>query len=269
MGNSESILAELSASSAERAEQRKDWEQIRRVLQDREHERYGVFAESLRQPGLSVVAEFKKRSPSKGLIRENWPITEAVRAYERGGASAISVLTEETRFGGSLEDLAAAARETALPTIRKDFITDPLQLIEARAAGADAALLIVAAFTKDDQKLEEMRYFGQSLGLEILLEVHDPEDLARALTLDPEMIGINNRNLNDPHLSTDIQTTWALLDRMPPGVVVVTESGYTLDEYSLQQLEQLSFKRVDAVLIGEALMRSPKPEAAVRRLTAL
>jgi indole-3-glycerol phosphate synthase len=218
------------------------------------------FKEALIRPGLSVIAEFKRGSPSAGPIAPDADIAATVAAYERGGAAAISVLTDEPHFHGSLEDLERARAATALPILRKDFIVDPYQLWEARVAGADAVLLIVAALADEDLRLlwEE----ATALDLDCLVEVHDEEDLERALELlDPEVLGINNRNLHD--LSVDTQTTSELVTDVPAGITIVAESGYG----SPDQLAELDRIGVDAVLIGETLMRSQDPEASVREMT--
>ncbi|MEO7197577.1 MAG: indole-3-glycerol phosphate synthase TrpC [Solirubrobacterales bacterium] len=217
------------------------------------------FKEALVRPGLAVIAEFKRGSPSAGLIDPDADVPSVVSAYERGGAAAISVLTDERNFHGSLADLEQARAATTLPILRKDFIVDPYQLWEAAIAGADAALLIVAALADEDLNLlfEE----ASTLDLDCLVEVHDEEDLERALRLDPEVIGINNRNLKD--LRVDIATTAELITDVPAGKTVVAESGYT-DRAQIEELDRIG---VDAVLIGERLMRSSNPESMVRQLT--
>jgi len=209
--------------------------------------------------GLSVIAEFKRGSPSAGSIYPDADVATVVSAYERGGAAAISVLTDEEHFGGSLADLEQARAASRLPILRKDFIVDPYQLWESVIAGADAVLLIVAALADEDLRLlwEE----AGALDLDCLVEVHDDEDLERALELDADVIGINNRNLHD--LRVDIATTEDLLTDVPAGKTVVAESGYQERE----QIEELDRIGVDAVLIGETLMRSADPEATVRLLT--
>jgi indole-3-glycerol phosphate synthase len=218
------------------------------------------FKEALIRPGLSVIAEFKRGSPSAGSIAAGADVAEIVAAYERGGAAAISVLTDEPNFHGSLADLERARAATVLPILRKDFIVDPYQLWEAAIAGADAALLIVAALADEDLRLlwEE----AGALDLDCLVEVHDEEDLDRALELlDPDVIGINNRDLRD--LKVDTDTTEELITDVPAGITVIAESGYSTPE-QLQELDRIG---VDAVLIGEALMRSGDPEARVREMT--
>jgi indole-3-glycerol phosphate synthase len=217
------------------------------------------FMEALSHPGTSLIAEHKRRSPSAGMIREGSSVEEIVQAYERGGAAAISVLTEETHFGGSLEDLYEARRATQLPILRKDFCVDLYQLYEAKVAGADAILLVVGSLRRED--LERLHAEAQALDLDAIVEVHDEEELDCALELDVDVIGINNRNLED--FTVDIQTTVDLLAAIPTGKTVVSESGIR----TRPEIEELERVGVDAVLIGETLMRAPDPEAAVRDLT--
>jgi indole-3-glycerol phosphate synthase len=217
------------------------------------------FAEALARPGTSLIAEHKRRSPSAGTIREGASCAEIVSAYERGGAAAISVLTEAAHFGGSLADLREARAATELPILRKDFTIDPYQLYEAKLAGADAVLLVVGALTRDE--LATLHAQAGELDLDALVEIHDDEELERALEIDCDVIGINNRNLAD--FSVDIQRTFDLLADVPAGKVVVSESGI----HHRGQIEELEQVGVDAVLVGETLMRAPDPEAAVRELT--
>ncbi len=217
------------------------------------------FSEALVRPGFSVIAEFKRRSPSAGAISEATTVPEQVGAYERGGAAALSVLTDERHFGGSLEDLRAARAACGLPILRKDFIVDPYQLFEAAVYGADAVLLIVRAL--DDEALREMQQIARGLDLDCLVEVHDGEELERALRLDAEAIGINNRNLDSGVV--DVATTYELMPDVPAGKTVVAESGIS----SRAELEELERVGVDAVLIGSALMVAPDPEALTRELT--
>lgn len=217
------------------------------------------FAEALARPGTSLIAEHKRRSPSAGSIREGAGCAEIVSAYERGGAAAISVLTEEAHFGGSLADLREARAATELPLLRKDFTIDPYQLYEAKLAGADAVLLVVGSL--DDSRLASLYAQARELDLDAIVEIHDDEELERALELDCDVIGINNRNLED--FSVDIQRTFDLLADVPAGKVVVSESGI----HHRGQIEELEQVGVDAVLVGEVLMRAADPEAAVRDLT--
>jgi len=217
------------------------------------------FAEALSRPGTSLIAEHKRRSPSAGAIREGASCAEIVKAYERGGAAAVSILTEEAHFGGSLADLREARAATELPILRKDFTIDPYQLYEAKLAGADAVLLVVGSL--DDSQLGSLYLQARELDLDALVEIHDDEELERALELDFDVIGINNRNLED--FSVDIQRTFDLLADVPAGKVVVSESGI----HHREQIEELEQVGVDAVLVGEALMRAPDPETSTRELT--
>jgi indole-3-glycerol phosphate synthase len=217
------------------------------------------FAEALSHPGTSLIAEHKRRSPSAGTIREGSSCAEVVSAYERGGAAALSVLTEEAHFGGSLADLREARAASELPVLRKDFTIDRYQLYESKAAGADAVLLVVGAMTQGE--LAGLYREARALDLDAIVEIHDEEELDLALEVDADVLGINNRDLED--FSVDIQRTFDLLADVPAGKVVVSESGIQ----SREQIDELEQVGVDAVLIGEALMRAPDPEAAVRELT--
>jgi len=218
------------------------------------------FSEALVRPGLSVIAEFKRRSPSAGEISATATVAEQVGAYERGGAAALSVLTDELHFGGSLEDLRVARAASSLPILRKDFIVDPYQLYEAAVNGADAVLLIARAL--DDDELGELYVGARGLDLDCLVEVHDAEELERALQLDVDVIGINNRNLEQG--TVDVATTYELMPDVPAGKTVVAESGIS----ARVELEELERVGVDAVLIGSALMGAADPEALARELTA-
>jgi len=220
------------------------------------------FSEALTLPGISVIAEHKRRSPSAGEIRRDATVVEIVGAYERGGAAALSILTEERHFGGSLDDLREARAASVLPILRKDFIVDPYQVYESAVAGADAILLIVAALDDDDLAL--LHREALALDLDVLVEVHDEDELERALeVVDADVIGINNRDLGD--FTVDIERTYELLSDVPAGKTVVSESGF----HSREQLDDLERVGVDAVLVGEGLMRAPDVEAACRALTGL
>jgi indole-3-glycerol phosphate synthase len=216
------------------------------------------FAGALREPGIAVIAEFKRRSPSAGTLHEAPDLHELLGAYERGGASALSVLTEGPNFDGTLEDLRAACTACELPILRKDFIVDDYQLYEAKVAGADAVLLIVAAL--EPEELAALHERARTLGLDVLVEVHDREELRTALALEAELIGINNRDLRD--FSVDVERTERLMGEIPAGVTVVSESGIA----EAEQLSRLEDAGVAAVLVGETLMRSVDPEAALRTL---
>jgi indole-3-glycerol phosphate synthase len=218
------------------------------------------FREALSRPGMSVIAEHKRRSPSAGEIREGATVTEIVEAYERGGAAALSVLTEGRHFGGSLEDLSEALRASRLPILRKDFIIDAYQVYESAANGADAILLIVAAVSPEE--LAALHHEAAALDLDVLVEVHDEEELDTALAVvDADIIGINNRDLTD--FSINLERTYELLADVPTGKTVVSESGF----HDREQLDDLERVGVDAVLVGESVMRAPDPAAALRSLT--
>jgi len=235
--------------------------ELERVAAERlESDPVRPFRAALQAPGLTLIAEHKRRSPSAGTIRDGMSLAEVVQAYERGGAGALSVLTEPTRFGGSLDDLRAARSASRLPLLRKDFVVDPYQLYESLAAGADAILLIVAALP--ETTLERLRAEAAAIGLEALVEVHDRAELELACAAGAGVIGVNNRNLAT--LDVDPRRTTELLPVVPAGRVVVSESGLSRRE----QLDELAREGVDAVLIGEALMRSLDIEAACRALTA-
>ena len=217
------------------------------------------FAEALWRPYTSLVAEYKRRSPSAGEIRAGASVTEIVQAYERGGAAALSILTEQAHFGGSLDDLREARTACDLPILRKDFTIDPYQLYEAKVAGADAVLLVVGSL--DERELATLWSMAGQLDLDALVEIHDDEELERALELDCDVIGINNRDLES--FEVDIQRTFDLLADVPAGKVVVSESGI----HHRDQIDELEQVGVDAVLVGEALMRAADPEAATRELS--
>ena len=217
------------------------------------------FEEALLRPGISLIAEHKRRSPSAGTIRDGSTVEDIAAAYERGGATALSILTEPFHFGGSLDDLRAARAVSSLPVLRKDFIVDPYQLYESAAAGADAILLIVAAL--DPDPLYELLREARALDLDALVEVHDEPELEIALAVEADIVGINNRDLVD--FSVDIERTYELLSDVPAGKTVVSESGFSTRE----QLDELERVGVDAVLIGETLMRAEDVEQACRHLT--
>jgi indole-3-glycerol phosphate synthase len=216
------------------------------------------FAAALAGRGIAVIAEFKRRSPSAGALAEAPDLTAVVQAYERGGASALSVLTEGPNFGGSLADLKEAKAACGLPVLRKDFVLDPYQLHEARAAGADAVLLIVAAL--EQAELERLHALAGELGLDALVEVHDAEELHRAGAAGARLIGVNNRDLRD--FAVDVRRTFSLLDQMPSEALVVSESGIA----EASQLAELQASGVAAVLVGETLMRAGDPQATLREL---
>lgn len=206
----------------------------------------------------AVIAEFKRASPSAGTIREGWSPAEAARAYEAAGAAAISVLTERTAFRGSLADLAAVREATTLPILAKDFHLDAWQVLAAREAGADAVLLVVRVL--DDAALSRLLDEVRTQGLAALVEVHDEADLDRALAAGAQLIGINNRDLATFHV--DLAVTRRLAPRIPRDRVLVAASGYR----SPADLVGLADLGVDAILVGEHLMRASEPGRALDRL---
>ena len=218
------------------------------------------FEHSLRD-GFSVIAEVKRRSPSKGAIDADLDPVELARAYERGGAAALSVLTDADHFGGSPDDLAAARAAVHIPVLRKDFTVSAADVCDARIMGADAVLLIVAAL--DDVELSEFHALARELGLDVVVEVHDENELDRAMALDPRIIGVNQRDLVT--FAVDTERAVRLAPRIPPGVVRVAESGIGGPD----DAEPLVAAGYDAVLVGESLVRSPDRALAVRALRAV
>jgi indole-3-glycerol phosphate synthase len=251
-------LVEAARAGVERRRAQVPLEDLARRLSERPEQR--PFGEALTRPGLSLIAEFKRRSPSAGEIRDGAEPAEIARAYEEGGAAALSVLTDETHFGGSLDDLSDARAACELPVLQKDFIVDHYQLYEAAVAGADAVLLIVALLSAE--QLASLQDEARGMDLDCLVEVHRESELETALAVDADVIGINNRNLDD--FRVDVQTTFELITDVPAGKTAVSESGIA-ERATLEELERVG---VDAVLIGEALMRADDPAAKVKELTA-
>jgi len=207
----------------------------------------------------AVIAEIKKASPSKGVLRESFVPAELARSYEQGGAACLSVLTDVDFFQGSDEYLQQARAACKLPVLRKDFMVDPYQIVEARALAADCVLLIVSAL--DDGRLTELAATATEFGLDVLVEVHDEPELERALTLlDTPLIGINNRNLHTFEVSLD--TTLDLLPQIPEGRLVITESGIL----HRADVELMEISDVHAFLVGEAFMRADEPGVELQRL---
>ncbi len=214
---------------------------------------------AFRSDGTSVIAEVKRRSPSKGDLAEIADPAQLAAAYARGGAHAISVLTEERRFGGSLADLAAVRAAVDTPLLRKDFIVSDYQLVEARVTGADLALLIVAAL--DDDSLRRLHETARGLGLTVLVEVHDEAEAERASDLGAELIGVNARNLRT--LEVDDQAFGRLAAQLPDDRVLVAESGIT----GPADVARYAGLGARVVLVGEALVKDGDPESAVRAMT--
>jgi indole-3-glycerol phosphate synthase len=216
------------------------------------------FAGALSRNQLNVIAEIKKASPSAGVLRQKFEPVALARGFEQAGAAALSVLTEEENFQGSLAHLRDARKGVSLPALRKDFIMDPWQVWEARAASADSFLLIAAAL--DDVSLAALLHLGRELGMEALVEAHTAEEVERALAAGARIIGVNNRNLHT--LEVSVETSFELIDAIPDGSVAVSESGLR----SAEDLRKLRAAGFDAFLIGESLMREADPGAALRRL---
>lgn len=216
------------------------------------------FRAALTRPGLSVIAEIKRRSPSRGDLAPGLVPAELARAYEAGGAACLSVLTDEEFFGGSADDLREARAACGLPVLRKDFIVSAVDVVEARLMGADAVLLIVAALS--DEELARLHNLTTELGMAALVEVHDEAELERALAVGATIVGVNQRDLRT--FEVDHSLAARLAARMPAGVVKVAESGIR-DRSDAAALEDAGF---DAVLVGESLVTSPDPAAAVRAL---
>lgn len=216
------------------------------------------LAQALAGDGIHIIAELKKASPSRGLLRENYDPAVLAAVLERAGAAALSVLTEEAFFSGSLEHLERARAVAKLPLLRKDFIFDEYQVLEARAAGADSFLLIAAVL--DDPTLSRLISLGRELGLAALVEVHDEAEAGRALAAGATLIGINNRDLRTFELS--LETSFRLIDRLPEDVVAVSESGLG----SSEELRRLRHAGFDGFLIGEFLMQAMNPAEVLKQL---
>jgi len=219
-----------------------------------------AIKQKLAQGDAAVIAEIKKASPSKGLLREHFVPAEIAASYETGGAACLSVLTDKDFFQGCETYLKQARAACSLPVIRKDFIIDAYQVYEARAMSADCILLIVAAL--DDSALHSLYQLANELGMDVLVEVHNADELVRALTLDLALVGINNRNLRT--FETSLQTTVALLDSIPDNVIVVSESGLN----KVEDIVMLRSHHVNTFLIGEAFMRCDDPGDALKKLMA-
>lgn len=214
-------------------------------------------------PRPRVIAEVKKASPSAGVIRPDFDPVAIARTYEAHGAACISCLTDERFFQGSLEYLKQVRAATGLPILRKEFMLDPFQVWEARAAGADAILLIAGFIPWAD--LAALREEARAAGLDVLFEIHSAEELEPALALTPDVLGINNRNLREERFSTNLATTLELAPRVPPTLTFISESGIR----SRQDVARLAACAVDGILVGEHLMREPDPGAAINEMLGL
>lgn len=257
------VLSEIIARKRERLEQAKALIGLEQVREDALAKRRDAMPHALRRAlqgeGINIIAEFKRRSPSKGVIRADADLASIVRSYEAGSAAAISVLTEQDYFDGSLADLRAVKKSVALPVLRKDFVFDEYQVYESAAAGADAVLLIIAAL--DDRQLESLRRLAEDeLGIDALVEVHNEEEMDRAASCGAKLVGVNNRNLRTFEVS--LETSVRLAPLAPREALLVSESGLN-DGADLRRLREQGFH---GFLIGESLMRARDPEAAVRDL---
>lgn len=213
---------------------------------------------ALRVPGVSLIAEVKRASPSAGLLRADLDPAALATEYEQAGAAALSVLTDGRYFQGSLDDLRAARAAVSLPVLRKDFLVSPYQVYEARAAGADALLLIVAVL--DDEALGELYRLAGALGMAALVEVHDEAELQRALAIAPAVVGVNNRDLHT--FRVDLDTTARLRAQIPDEILLVAESGIRTPD----DVAHLAAIGADAMLVGETLVRAPSPYQTAREL---
>ncbi len=254
-------LEEIIAATRERVSAAKltaDYDQLAAAAACHIPRGFGIGLQRASSSGAATIAELKKASPSKGLIRADFNVADLAPELEQAGAAALSVLTDERYFQGSLKNLELASEATTVPCLRKDFIVDDFQLLEARAHRADAVLLIVAALTQK----ELLALYGRALALQldVLCEVHDAAELDRALEIGFEIIGVNNRNLHT--FQVDLSTSLQLAKRIPAGVLKVAESGIE----SATDIARLRDTGFDAFLIGESLMRAPNPGEALRAL---
>ncbi|HSQ31672.1 MAG TPA: indole-3-glycerol phosphate synthase TrpC [Gemmatimonadaceae bacterium] len=253
-------LGEIVAEAAQRA-QALSSRTAELAAQARETSPPPAFAAALRARHVAVIAEVKRKSPSKGWINPGLSAGEQAAAYASGGAAAISVLTESAHFGGSTDDLRAVRRQVGQPVLKKDFHVDPVQLLEAKAAGASAALLIVRALSHD--ALQRMADAAAELELECLVEVRDADELDRALAIGAPVIGVNSRNLET--LAVDSAAAERLIRQIPETIVAIAESAVS----SREDVERLARAGADAVLVGSAVSAASDPAAAVRRLAGV
>ncbi len=256
------ILARKREEVAEHAEQRSQAE-LERAAKTATAARgfHAHMAKRIKDGDAAVIAEIKKASPSKGVIRADFSPADIARSYERGGASCLSVLTDVDFFHGCDDYLVEARAACKLPVLRKDFTVDPYQVVEARVLGADCILLIMACL--DDAQARDLAAQARALGMDVLVEVHDGEELDRSLSVGGTLIGINNRNLKT--LKVDLATTEALAPRVPADLLLVAESGLG----SLADLQWMQRVGARAFLVGESLMREADVTAATRRLLGL
>lgn len=263
MQETPTILRKIIARKYEEvAERRARISEAELLAQAREADAPRGFTEAIRRRVVraepAVIAEIKKASPSKGVIREHFVPAEIARSYEQGGAACLSVLTDKDFFQGCEAYLQEARAACNLPVIRKDFLVDTYQIAEARAIGADCVLLIAASL--QDSQMQELAACAESLGMDVLVEVHDRSELERALNLSTRLLGINNRNLHTFEVTLD--TTFGLLADIPEDRIVVTESGI----FTRADVDAMRNKGVHSFLVGEAFMRAEDPGSELRRL---
>jgi indole-3-glycerol phosphate synthase len=261
-----SVLQEIVARKRERLESAKLSVPPERILEDAYVKRSRAtrhrLLEALKPDAVNIIAEFKRKSPSKGVIRADVDAASLARSYEAGGAVAISVLTEEDYFSGSLDDLEEVKSSVQLPVLRKDFLFDEYQIYESAAAGADAILLIVASLK--DTQLSDLRCLAEDeLGMDALVEVHDEHEMERALAIGAGLIGVNNRNLHTFEVS--LETSLRLVTNVRRDLTLISESGL----HQAKDLAMLQAVGYRGFLIGESLMRAEDPEEALRNLTRL
>ncbi|NLG83971.1 MAG: indole-3-glycerol phosphate synthase TrpC [Firmicutes bacterium] len=249
-----SFLDQVLAAKRAEIRERKRKSPASALLRELSDERRS-FSAALKREELAVIAEIKRASPSRGVLAPDLDPARLLARYEEGGAAAVSILTEREFFQGSLEDLAAARRLTHLPLLRKDFIIDPYQIVEAAAAGADAVLLILACLSP--AQLQELQAAAGELGLEALVEIHDEAELETAVGAGARIIGINSRNLRT--LAVEPERPFRLLPLLPAGVIKVAESGIARPA----EAAALAAAGADAILVGEALVRSGDPAALI------
>jgi indole-3-glycerol phosphate synthase len=257
------VLSEIMAKKQERVTAAKEvvsLDEMRRLASEaRGSAKPHALLDALRRDGVNIIAEFKRRSPSKGMIRGDADVTGIARSYEAGGAVAMSVLTEEDYFAGSLDDLRTVKATVDLPVLRKDFMFEEYQIYEAAAAGADAILLIVAAI--NDETVASLRRLAEEeLRMDALVEVHTADEMKRAIACGATIIGVNNRDLRTFEVS--LETSIALATQAPRESVLISESGLKSSN-DLQRLRDAGYR---GFLIGETLMRAPKPDEALRQL---
>lgn len=257
------VLSQIVGKKRERVEESKRLVPLERLrseaLAKREQALPHALRRALQNDGINIIAEFKRRSPSKGVIRADADLASIVRSYEAGGAAALSVLTEEDHFDGSLADLRTAKATVDLPVLRKDFLFEEYQVYEAAAAGADAVLLIVAVL--EDMQLESLRRLAEDeLGMDALVEVHNSEEMDRVARCGAKILGVNNRDLRTFEVS--LETSISLAPLAPSDALLVSESGLNRPA-ELQRLREHGFH---GFLIGESLMRARCPETALRDL---